>query len=352
MLRPLLRQSSGCARSDVSFSSGRTQGGNLFSRGQIHKILTNPVYRGLICHKDKEFPGAHPAIIDDNLWTSVQTQLQSARTRRRGGGRSGSPAEAAALKGLFRDETGDLLTPTHTVRRGQHHRYYISNRLVSGGADPSGWRLPASSFEAAVASTVAEHLEVCASRHAINTIDDITIAVQAASVATVLASRIRSEGIRSAALYITSGRIARGTMSVDFDPVALANALSCQPRDLNPAILTISAPFSSRRRGVETRIVAGDARPDPDKVLIRTLADAHRWMADLRSGTPLGEIARREGRAKSYIRTRAPLSCLAPKIQTAILDGTLPPEITTKRLTAHLLPLDWSAQMQLLELWS
>ncbi len=32
---------------------GTTSGGTLFSRGQIHHILSNPIYRGMIQHKDK-----------------------------------------------------------------------------------------------------------------------------------------------------------------------------------------------------------------------------------------------------------------------------------------------------------
>ncbi|WP_217520150.1 recombinase family protein [Roseicyclus elongatus] len=66
------------------FSSGRIQGGLPFSRGQIHKLLTNPVYRGLIRHKDKSWPGLHDAIIDQDRWDRVQAMLQDASARRRG----------------------------------------------------------------------------------------------------------------------------------------------------------------------------------------------------------------------------------------------------------------------------
>ncbi len=40
------------------FRSGRIQGGSHLSRGQIHKLLLNPVYLGKIRHKDKIWPGA------------------------------------------------------------------------------------------------------------------------------------------------------------------------------------------------------------------------------------------------------------------------------------------------------
>jgi hypothetical protein len=62
------------------FANGREQGGSAFSRGQIYKILTNPVYRGRIRHKDKTYPGAHDPIIEEPLWDMVQAQLQAAWT--------------------------------------------------------------------------------------------------------------------------------------------------------------------------------------------------------------------------------------------------------------------------------
>ncbi|QXT39079.1 recombinase family protein [Gymnodinialimonas ceratoperidinii] len=124
------------------FSSGRTQGGLPFSRGQIHKLLTNPVYCGLIRHKDKTWPGLHDAIIDQDCWDRVQAMLQDASAKRRGSRTSSQMAlaNAAPLLGKVKDETGDRLTPTHTQRHGRRLRYYVSNRLVSGGQDPDGLR--------------------------------------------------------------------------------------------------------------------------------------------------------------------------------------------------------------------
>lgn len=50
------------------FRSGRTQGGGHLSRGQIHKILLNPIYLGCIRHKDKVWPGRHSAILEEEVW--------------------------------------------------------------------------------------------------------------------------------------------------------------------------------------------------------------------------------------------------------------------------------------------
>ena len=47
--------------------SGRIRGVSPFTRGQLHYLLTNPVYIGRIRHKDLSYPGQHPAIIEDDL---------------------------------------------------------------------------------------------------------------------------------------------------------------------------------------------------------------------------------------------------------------------------------------------
>ena len=50
------------------------------------------------------------------------------------------------------DESGERLTPTHTVRKGTRYRYYVSKSLVRGAAQDSsqGWRIPAGNLESLV----------------------------------------------------------------------------------------------------------------------------------------------------------------------------------------------------------
>jgi len=128
------------------FKSGRTQGGNPFSRGQIYHLLRNTIYIGKIRHKANIWDGQHEAIIGKELWDRVQTRLQDASVRPRPRvGSAGHRAKTAAapLTGKLCDEAIDQLTPTHTQRHGRRLRYHVSNRLISGGTDPGGWRIPA-----------------------------------------------------------------------------------------------------------------------------------------------------------------------------------------------------------------
>lgn len=95
---------------------------------------------------------------------------------------------------------------------------------------------------------------------------------------------------------------------------------------------------------MEGKIVVGDRAPQPDRTLLRALSQAHAWVADLRGGKPLGEIAAATRHSESYIRTRAQLAFLAPAIQGAILEGRQPADLTLERIIRKPVPLDWDAQ--------
>lgn len=207
--------------------------------------------------------------------------------------------------------------------------------------------MPATSFETAIVTLIFDHLQRGASEQVLILEHDIASALEVAEIAETLASKIMSDGIHAAIPLIASGRIEQGTITVHLDASALGAALKKPSDIINPRLLKITAPFSSRKRGVETKITAGAYAQAPDPTLIRALANAHRWVRALRSGTQLGEIARREGHAESYIRTRAQLAFLSPKIQIAILNGKQPPDLTLKRLTSRPLPIDWRTQQQL-----
>ena len=135
------------------FADGRTAGGVLFSRGRIYHLLSNPVYIGRIRHREKSHEGQHEAIIGQELWDQVQQKLTANAARAR---RKETSSETSPLSGKFRDETGDILTPSHAVKNGRRYRYYISRRLItrSGEGDLDGWRLPAPALEQAVVDLI------------------------------------------------------------------------------------------------------------------------------------------------------------------------------------------------------
>jgi len=332
------------------FKSGRTQGGNPFSRGQIYALLRNPIYIGKIRHKTKIWEGQHEAIIEIGLWDQVQAKLQhaSARPRSKVGSASNySRTEAASLTGKLRDEVGDRLTPTHTKRHGRRLRYYVSNRLISGGADPSGWRLPAGALEQVIAALIAQHLNALARSHRICALPDVQSGDAVGIKAQELAQRLKKTAAGLLPRILTEGQLSKGRIVLELHATELASELGLEPNQIDPSMLQIHAPFELRRRGIEGKIVAGDCEPEPDKTMLRALARAHAWTSALRIGTPLSTIAAKTSHSESYIRTRAQLAFLAPDIQCAVLNGCQPPDLTLERIIRKPIPLDWNAQAQI-----
>ncbi|WP_298911298.1 hypothetical protein [uncultured Aliiroseovarius sp.] len=124
--------------------------------------------------------------------------------------------------------------------------------------------------------------------------------------------------------------------------------LDIPPQDIQPSLRQIMAPFACRRRGVEMKIIAGEREPIPGATLRRALHNAHIWTDQLKTGETLKQVAARVGKTESYIRRITPLAFLSPRIQTAIMEGTQPVELTLESLVRTSLPLDWSVQEKLL----
>ena len=109
---------------------GRPYGGKPIARGALYHMLQNRLYRGEIVHKNQAYPGEHAPIIDDDLWQKVQTTLAANRVDR-GAGKGNN--HVSLLAGLIYDAHGELMTPSHAVKKGVRYRYYVSKSLVTGG---------------------------------------------------------------------------------------------------------------------------------------------------------------------------------------------------------------------------
>lgn len=221
-----------------------------------------------------------------------------------------------------------------------------SNRLIGGGTDPSGWRLPAAALEASIRAIVASHLRQSAAVHSLLAEPEARDAADLMARATALADRVAEESALLGSM-IASGTLAGGKIQLQLDAAAVALALDVSKVLLSDRLLQASCPFALRRRGVETRIIAGETIPAPDRVLQRTLAQAHVWARELRAGTSLIEIAHRTGHSTPYLRTRLPLAFLAPRVQAMILDGRQPADLCVAQIIREDLSMDWGEQARM-----
>ena len=105
--------------------------------------------------------------------------------------------------------------------------------------------------------------------------------------------------------------------------------------------LTVAATLA--KRGSEVRLVLQE-RPmaSPDPVLHKLLAQAFAARDYLMHGTRQACI---ETYSERYLARVARISWFAPDMISAMLDGTQPPQLTSRRLIrANAIPLDWPSQ--------
>jgi DNA invertase Pin-like site-specific DNA recombinase len=326
-------------------SNGHFTGGNLFNRGHIHHILTNPLYAGRIRHRDKVHDGQHPPIIDPERWDRIQEQLQEGAARQRG---KVSAKRRSLLCGKLFDEMGDRLTPSHAKKsNGTRLRYYISHRLVSrsGETHPGAWRLPAEELETRIADLVRATLSSPGFGATLLTGVAASTIAQASSS---LAALIDEASAADLLALVERIDITPGTLTLKLHATAVSERLAVEPDHVDAGRLVSTHPFRLRRRGVETKIVLSDAPTGRDDTLIRNIARAHVWFETIRAGQTFDEIADAAGTSKRRVQDMVGLTFLAPDIVRDVLEGREPPGFTSDWCKTHELPSDWSGQRALL----
>ncbi len=61
--------------------AGRELGGLPYTRGHLYRILTNPIYVGMVHQKGTTYDGQHDGIVDPAIWQQVQNRLRIGEQR-------------------------------------------------------------------------------------------------------------------------------------------------------------------------------------------------------------------------------------------------------------------------------
>ncbi len=138
---------------------GRIYGDKEYSRGHLYKILNNPIYIGMVRHKDKVYEGQHEGIIDKAVFEYAQELLNRQAVLRAGK----TIDSGQLLKGLLYDVDGTIYSPTYTSKGKKRYSYYISQNLLQYRDHPKGVlaRIPAHEIEKAVTSGLKIWLSDC-----------------------------------------------------------------------------------------------------------------------------------------------------------------------------------------------
>lgn len=121
----------------------------------------------------------------------------------------------------------------------------------------------------------------------------------------------------------------------------------------NADIVTIHIPMQFERRSGRKLIIApegGTAPVEPpkrDETMIRAIVKAHRWRRRIESGQAksITDLAAQEGVTDAYVCQLLPLTCLAPRLVEAILDGRQPQGLKLGRLKAEIIEA-WDDQCE------
>jgi DNA invertase Pin-like site-specific DNA recombinase len=387
----------------ATMGSGRVYGSRPFSRGEIYKLLANPVYAGDIGHKGKCYAGQHPAIVDRETFTAVRAQLSANSHARHVRLDAKDPS---LLAGLLYDDQGRRFTPTHASKQGRRYRYYASQPAPVAIEGQGGHnraerriRIAASDIETVVTETLRAKLQD--RQWLLDTVmpSGSALSEQKAMIdnAAELAQRLHtaSGGERRELLLVL---VARTVLAADevrivlrrqglaarlglaIDDVAAggeggADALHCSPtrpdrqqhRQHGHAAsssnhegdgahdhdIIITVSIALRRRGVETKLIVegpggADTQRQPDVTLIKVIAQAHRWMDDTLTGRfpTMRALAYAYDKDERYVARLLPLAFLAPSIVESILNGGHPVDLTAQELvTSDELSVAWQAQM-------
>jgi hypothetical protein len=330
-------------------------GGNKpFSRGHLYRILSNPIYVGMVPHKDEAHPGQHPAIVSDELWKQVQQRLAS---NKQGTKTQAHAANPSLLAGKLQDEQGRRLIPSHARKGNKRYRYYVT------AADEPGEpiRLPANDLEELVIMAVTRW--ATDKKQIVDAIGwkDAKKASDAIEAGKQLAQNLKLSARDHIAHCIQAVEVGPTTVQIAIDLIGCGILKT----DAGPASIespVLEVPAERKRTGLAVRLIIGepgqgqiDARQhkgakDPDPTLLALLARARDWYERLTlQGQSIGQIAEQE-QVKSYFVSRiVQLALLAPDIVQALEQGEYPVELNATKLTRMVpLPMDWGEQRALL----
>ena len=327
---------------------GRAYGGCAFTRGQLYTILKNPVYAGDIAHKDKLYPGNHPAIIERDVWNAAQQRLADHVK----GVRKAREASASLLAGVLFDAAGEPLVPVHASKKKQRYRYYVSRAHQHGTADPASaaLRLPAREIENVVRQELAHLLS-----------DPMALAHKSGIALSPATLEALCAGCRQLAAKIEAGArqairplLARVTvhperLDLDLSVSQLARLVAADLGQETAETICHTARVRLTRSGHSLKLIhrsGAPARQLPDQTCIRLVIKARAWWSELAQGAiDIASLARREQVTPSYLTRVVRLAFLGPNIVAAILEGQLraPIDGTTLLATGAIDP-DWREQ--------
>ena len=324
-------------------TSGPHRGGIAFRRGSLFHLLKNPIYRGKIVHKGEVYQGEHAAIVDEDLWGSVQKRLQEKAPPRK---RAKNDRQPALLRGLLTDPEGRPMVPTYATKGTRRYAYYETRKDLARPDDPAAARIGQGPLDRHLIVQLTALLE---DEHALRRIsgeEEGGALRNLFAKAKLTAASLAFDDPRQSIIpqLIAGMQMLPGQIDVRFNAGALGGPEGHRWE------WNITLPSRKPFREAKLRIDQ-DAHAKPvDSGMIALLGDALQARQLVLSNPELSinQIAKREGRCRKQLTKLVRMSWLSPNIVEAIADGSAPARLTRSQLLDADLPLSWSDQDELL----
>jgi DNA invertase Pin-like site-specific DNA recombinase len=310
-----------------------------FSNGALTRILTSPLYRGLIRHRGELHPGQHPAIVSEELWDAVKAVVETRKrintTIPRARGRN-------PLLGSLTDHLKRPFYATYTKKAGRlPYRYYVTK------GEGERVRLPAGELEAHVIAAIEGYLS-----NPQRVLDSLLSNETADISATLTALR----GLANATSedrwslwrpFIKSVVYSETKLDIVLIATELASILNVPASE---QAIRIAYPIRMHRAAHDIRLVIPTATGEPEAgqrnaALLKFIARGRKWYRQITSGehTSFRSIGKAEGVTERYVARVIRGSLLAPDIIQRVLDGRQPVTLTVQKLKKPF-PSDWVDQ--------
>jgi site-specific DNA recombinase len=345
-------------RTEIKTSAnGKSSGGVPFSRGMLYRLLSNPVYRGMMMHKGQAHRGEHEAIVSQELWDKVQSALAE---RTQGHARRMKAKDPSLLVGLLVDGDGRKMTASHTVKGKVRYRYY--NTRPELACDSPAWRVSAHDLERIVTQRLVDllsdkhELSGAVGKMVVDAQATATLFVTADHTAAVLQERSPAARLRVIPKLVERVELRSDQVTIMIDPVRLLDALQVPfANDARADPITLRCPATKVWHGPQLRLVIPGANDTisyryRSPGLVRLMVEVHeaRQLVLSDTGETISSIARKTGRCRGRLNELLRLTCLSPDIVRAILEGRQPIGLSNTALLTTPLPLDWQEQKSLL----
>jgi hypothetical protein len=241
--------------------------------------------------------------------------------------------------------------------RRRRYRYYVTRSDQLDGS--RAWRVSAHDLEQLVCSSLAEKLldQQFVMGLAGGSTANAEQLQNANAEADMVAATLRSGSAHAKAellsVLLRQVRLHEDRIEAEVDQLAAQERLGIDGTiDALSEPMIITVPSVRVRRGHQLRLIvpgpeASASKPvRRDAKLTAMIAEAHqaRKLVLTNPERSLAQIAREQGRCRTRFGRLVALSCLAPDIVTAIVQGKQPEHLTAARLTSTPLPLCWAEQ--------